>query len=68
MRLCASETIILNEGIGRDAIKAAAAAAAASVDPMSDHNASASYRRRLTRVVTARAINKALHNAGVVDV
>jgi carbon-monoxide dehydrogenase medium subunit len=68
MRLFASETIILKEGIGRDAIKAAAAAAAASVDPMSDHNASASYRRRLTRVVTARAIDKALHNAGVVDV
>ena len=65
MRLTATETILLEEGIGEKAVKAAAAAAAAAVDPMSDHHASASYRRRLPGVVTARAIRKTVDRAEV---
>ena len=65
MRLTATEEILLEEGIGEKAVKAAAAAAAAAVDPVSDHHASASYRRRLTGVVTARAIKKAVDRAEV---
>ena len=65
MRLTAAEKILLEEGIGEKGVEAAAAAAAAAVDPTSDHHASASYRRRLTGVVTARAIKKAVERAEV---
>ncbi len=41
----------------------AAAAIAGSVDPGSDVHASAGYRRRLTEVLTARALREAYHRA-----
>jgi CO/xanthine dehydrogenase FAD-binding subunit len=63
MRLRTAETILEQRGLADDAIEAAAAAAAKSVDPMSDHQGSAEYRRHLTQVLTRRAVHKALAHA-----
>ena len=64
-RLIAAEEIILRDGVSSNAIKAAAAAASAAVDPMVDLHASTSYRRRLIGVMTSRAIGRAAERAGV---
>jgi CO/xanthine dehydrogenase FAD-binding subunit len=63
VRLRAAETILEQRGLADDAIEAAAKAAADSVDPMSDHQGSAEYRRHLTQVLTRRAVHKALARA-----
>jgi CO/xanthine dehydrogenase FAD-binding subunit len=60
LRLRAAEAILEQRGLADDAVEAAANAAAESVDPMSDHQGSAEYRRHLTHVLTRRAIHKAL--------
>jgi len=54
-RLDAAETILEQEGFGRAALAAAGDKAAELVDPLSDRNASAGYRRHLTAVLTRRA-------------
>ena len=59
VRLRAAEAIVEQRGLAADAIADAAAAAAKAVDPMSDHHASADYRRQLTQVLTRRAIERA---------
>lgn len=64
-RLTVAEEIILQNGVGAEAIKAASDAAAQAVDPMSDLHASAEYRRRLVGVMTGKAIEKAGRRAGV---
>lgn len=58
-RLRAAEAILEEQGLGDDAIAAAAEKAAEAVQPMTDHNASADYRRQLTGVLTARALKRA---------
>jgi aerobic carbon-monoxide dehydrogenase medium subunit len=58
-RLHAAEQILERQGLGDAAIVAAAEAAADGVDPLSDRNASADYRRQLTRVLTERALRRA---------
>jgi aerobic carbon-monoxide dehydrogenase medium subunit len=63
VRLRAAEEILEADGLGEAAIEAAAARAAELVEPDSDVHASAEYRRHLTRVLTGRAIRRAL--AGV---
>jgi len=51
-------------GVPGDAeFQGAAAAIARSVDPASDVHASAGYRRRLSEVLTARALRDAYHRA-----
>ncbi|HKW90266.1 MAG TPA: xanthine dehydrogenase family protein subunit M [Methylomirabilota bacterium] len=59
-RLRAAEEILEREGLSEASIAAAAARAAAVVDPSSDVHASADYRRNLTRVLTARALRRAI--------
>ena len=60
VRLRAAEEILERDGLGAAAIEAAAARAAELVQPDSDVHASADYRRHLTRVLTGRAITRAL--------
>jgi carbon-monoxide dehydrogenase medium subunit len=62
VRLAQAEAALLRDGLGDDAI-ARAAAAAQEVDPMSDPNGSADYRRHLVRVLTKRAAQRALARA-----
>ena len=59
VRLRQAESIVEQRGLGAPAIAEAAVAAAKAVEPMSDHNASADYRRHLTQVLTRRALEKA---------
>ena len=63
VRLRAAEEIIARDGIGDAAIAAAAARAADLVQPDGDLHASAEYRRNLTRVLTGRALRKAIGRA-----
>jgi carbon-monoxide dehydrogenase medium subunit len=60
VRLRAAEAILEERGLGEAAVAAAAQKAAALVEPMSDHNASADFRRHLTAVLTRRAVQVAV--------
>ena len=58
VRLFAVEEVLERDGLGDDAIAAASAKAAEMVSPLSDQQASADYRRHLTRVLTERALRR----------
>jgi CO/xanthine dehydrogenase FAD-binding subunit len=58
-RLRSAEAILEREGLTDAAIKRAADAAAQIVEPLSDQNGSADYRRELTRTLTRRALSEA---------
>jgi len=58
-RLAGAEAILEQQGYGRAAIAAAAVKAAELVEPLSDHQASADFRRHLTAVLTRRAVTAA---------
>ena len=60
IRLRDAETVLEQKGLGEAAIAEAADKAKAAVDPVSDLNGSAEYRRHLTGVLTSRAILKAI--------
>jgi CO/xanthine dehydrogenase FAD-binding subunit len=64
VRLRDAEAILEREGLGERAVEAAAARAAELVDPDSDIHASAAYRRNLTRVLTGRAVHRAIARLG----
>lgn len=59
VRLNEAEAILEQRGLGEAAVAAAAEKAAELVEPMSDQNASADFRRHLTAVLTRRAVLKA---------
>ena len=63
VRLREVEETIAREGVGDGIVAAAAARAAELVQPDGDLHASADYRRNLTRVLTARALRKAIGRA-----
>jgi carbon-monoxide dehydrogenase medium subunit len=63
VRLRGAEEIIERDGVGDGAVAAAAARAAELVRPDADIHASADYRRNLTRVLTERALKKAIGRA-----
>jgi aerobic carbon-monoxide dehydrogenase medium subunit len=63
VRLRAAEDVLEAEGLGEDAIARAADVAAELVEPLADQNASAEFRRHLTRVLTGRALRKAAAGA-----
>ncbi len=58
-----AETFLTGKNADRDAIEKAAGLAAASVSPIDDVRASASYRREMARVLTRRALEDALNQA-----
>jgi carbon-monoxide dehydrogenase medium subunit len=59
MRLPAAEQILEDQGLGEGALEQAAAKAAELMQPLADQNASAEYRRHLTRVLSHRALRRA---------
>ena len=61
LRARKAEAKILKEG--RDAILEAATSAAEETKPISDHRASASYRREMSKVLTKRALQTAFERA-----
>jgi carbon-monoxide dehydrogenase medium subunit len=64
--VCAStaEDLLRGRALTPDAVRdASEAAATTDIDPPADIHASASYRRHLTRVLTARALEKAARRA-----
>jgi carbon-monoxide dehydrogenase medium subunit len=63
VRLRGAEEIVARDGVGEKAVAAAAARAAELVEPDADLHASAEYRRNLTRVLTERALRKAISRA-----
>jgi len=60
VRLHDAEAVLEQKGLSEASISEAADKAAAQVDPVSDLNGSAEYRRHLTGVLTGRAILKAI--------
>jgi carbon-monoxide dehydrogenase medium subunit len=60
VRLRGAEEILERDGLGDKAVAAAAARAAELVQPDSDLHASADYRRNLMRVLTERALKRAI--------
>ncbi len=58
-RLRAAEQILEERGLNDSAIKEAAQVAAQDLEPLSDNNASAEFRRHLTSVLTERALQRA---------
>jgi carbon-monoxide dehydrogenase medium subunit len=63
-RLRAAEEVLERDGLTDAAIDAAAARAAELVTPDDDVHASAAYRRNLTRVLTGRALRRAMARMG----
>jgi len=59
LRLKEAESVLEQKGLGDATIEEAAEAAARAIEPMSDQNASAEFRRHLTRVLTGRALRRA---------
>lgn len=59
IRLTACEALLERSGLADDVIDQAAAKAAELVSPQTDQQATAEYRRHLTRVLTARALHRA---------
>ena len=63
-RLRAAEEILERDGLSDAAIDAASRRAAELVSPEDDLHASAAYRRNLTRVLTGRALRRAMAKMG----
>ena len=63
-RLRQAEEILEREGLSDAAIEAAARRAAEVVEPDTDIHATAAYRRNLTRVLTGRALRRAVARMG----
>ena len=59
-RATEAEKLLRQDKLSNDLIEAAAAAAAAMADPLSDAHASADYRRKMVRVFVTRAIKRAM--------
>jgi carbon-monoxide dehydrogenase medium subunit len=63
VRLRAAEEILERDGLGEEALQAAAARVSELVEPDSDVHASAGYRRHLAGVLTLRALRRASERA-----
>jgi carbon-monoxide dehydrogenase medium subunit len=65
LRARQAEQVLAVQALTDESIAAAADAAAAECDPLSDIHASAEYKRKIVRVYTARALRAAAREAGV---
>ena len=63
MRATAAETALVGKTASEEVLEAAGRAAAAACDPSGDLRGSVEYKRDLTRVLTKRAIRKAVERA-----
>jgi carbon-monoxide dehydrogenase medium subunit len=63
MRAANAEAALAGQPLTEDNIKAAGVAAAQACEPSSDLRGSEAYKRDLVRVITARAIHKAVERA-----
>ena len=64
IRAAAAEAALVGEIPSEDAIAAAAQLAAAAAEPVADRRGSVEYKTNMARVLTGRAIRKALERAG----
>ncbi len=64
LRLRAAEEILEGDGLGERAVEAAAGRAAELAEPDGDIHASADFRRHLARVLTCRALRRAMTRMG----
>ena len=64
IRASAAEEVLTGRVPDDAAVAAAAAAAAAATDPVADRRGSVEYKKNMARVLTARALGKALARAG----
>ena len=64
IRATAAEDALTGQAPGDEAIAAAARAAADATEPIADRRGSVEYKQNMARVLTARAIRKALARAG----
>ena len=64
IRASAAEDALTGQAPGDDAIAAAAQAAADATEPIADRRGSVEYKKNMARVLTTRAIRKALARAG----
>jgi carbon-monoxide dehydrogenase medium subunit len=62
MRASRAEERLKGETVNEKVVLAAAKAASAESKPISDHRASAEYRRLMVEVLVSRAIRQALSN------
>jgi carbon-monoxide dehydrogenase medium subunit len=62
-RLFEAEDILERQGLDEASIEAASRKAAETIEPESDQQASADFRRHLTRVLTGRALRRAVRSA-----
>ncbi|MDR2837680.1 MAG: FAD binding domain-containing protein [Azonexus sp.] len=60
VRSAAAETILVGSRLDAAALQAAGEAVISDIDPMSDHRASAAYRRAVAKVMTRRALERAV--------
>jgi carbon-monoxide dehydrogenase medium subunit len=63
MRAVSAESLLVGQAPDEEAIRAAAQAAAADIDPHTDIHATAEYRRHLVRVLAKRALARAVQRA-----
>jgi carbon-monoxide dehydrogenase medium subunit len=63
IRATTAETALIGRPLNEETIRAAGAAAAQDCDPSVDLRGSVEYKRDLVRVITMRAIRKALSRA-----
>ncbi len=64
IRATAAEAALTGQAPGDDTIAAAAQAAADAADPVADRRGSVEYKKNMARVLTTRAIRKALARSG----
>ena len=60
VRAGSAEQLLAGARVDEDVISTAAAAAQTDVDPISDHRASKAYRSAMVKVLTEKALRKAI--------